>query len=100
MSKRKSTLAKLKVKANNVKIINSLLKFNSRRISKLSINSVENSGAIIEVIVVLTVKGGNKKCFKTIRELNEFLTKENITYEFGYSEITTIPSTYEVIVNE
>lgn len=100
MHKGKSTLVKLKVKAKNVMIINSLINFNSRKVSKLGISSFNNLGETNEVIVVLTVKGGNKKCFKTIRELNEFLTKENITYEFGYSEITTIPSTYEVIVNE
>lgn len=100
MSKRKSTLVKLKVKANNVKIINSLLTFNSKRVSKLSIASFNNSGEGIEVIVALIVKGRNQKCFRTIRELNKFLTKENITHEFGYSEITTIPARYEVIANE
>ncbi|AQR98207.1 hypothetical protein [Clostridium saccharoperbutylacetonicum] len=99
MHKGQSTLAKLKVKAKNVKIINSLINFNSRKVSKLSINSFNNSGKAIEVIVILTVNGGNEKCLRSIRELNKFLTKENIIYKFGYSEITTIPSTYEVIVN-
>lgn len=94
-----STSAKIRVKANDIRIINSLLNFNSRKVNKLMISSFNNSGHAIKVIIVLTVKGGNRECFKVIRALNNFLTKENIIHKFGYSEITTIPSTYEVIVN-
>lgn len=100
MSKRNRTLATLKVKAGNVKIINSLFDFKSRRIIKLSISSFNYLGETIEVIVDLIVKGKNKECLKIIRGLNKFLTNEDITDEFGYLEITTIPATYEVIVNE
>jgi len=99
MNKRKITLVKLRIKADNIKIIDSLLKFNSRNVKKLSINSFSNSGETVEVRITLTVNSGNKDCFKDIKRLNKFLTKENIINKFGYSEITTIPATYEVIIN-
>lgn len=101
MNKRKIkiTLAKLRIKADNIKIIDSLLKFNSRKVKKLSINSFSNLGETVEVRITLTVNRGNEDCFKAIKRLNKFLTKENIINKFGYSEITTIPATYEVIIN-
>ncbi|SDP73127.1 hypothetical protein [Clostridium gasigenes] len=100
MIKRKEILVKVRVVAENRGIVDNLLNFNNRNMSKVNINSCKEVGQVVEVAVNMIVNGGYEEAIKVIRKLNTFLTNKTLNYKYGYSEIITTPSTYEVTVNE
>lgn len=100
MIKRKEILVKVSVVAENRGIIDNLLNFNNKNMSKLKIDSCKEVGQVVEVAINMSVNGGYEEAIKVIRKLNKFLTNETLNYKYGYSEIRTTPSAYEVTINE
>lgn len=98
--KEKKILLNAIVVAENLRIIKSLRKFGRIKICNLEIQEYKENGQTIEIFITLVTKYDYEECIELIKELNQFLVEEETNNKFGFTEIITIPASYEVIENE
>lgn len=98
--KEKKILVNAIVVAENLRIIESLQKFGKLTMCNLEIQECKENGQTIEIVITLVTKYDYQECIKLIKELNQFLFEEEINNKFRFTEIITIPASYEVIENE
>lgn len=90
-------LVTAKVKAENISIKDSLLRFKDKNSNSLKICSINWSENVYELDIEVIVVGEFEECLMSLKRLNQFLDKENQIKKFGYIQITTIPAKYEVM---
>lgn len=98
--KEKKILVNATVVAENLRIFESIRKFSKIKMCNLEIQECKEDEQTVEIFITLVTKYDYQECIELIKELNQFLFEEETNNKFGFTEIITIPASYEVIENE
>lgn len=92
-------LIKANAYAEKPEVVEFLDEFYCKEFRHLEAYSMTKRENDFEIHIEAIVEGNVEDCLTGLKKLNYFLSSQNEIESFGYSGISTIPATYEVIMS-